>query len=119
MPEWTMDPGMLRRQVQLQSQSATPDAVGQPQQVWTTFLTAMAAIQSTAARESFQTGQFVAEVTHRITLRWPGETVTLQGGQRVLYGARIFLVQTVENVRERDSLVHLMCLEINGTQGTA
>ena len=118
MPEFTMDPGQMRRQVQIQQQSATPDSVGQPQLIWTTILTVMAAITATGAKESFATGQFSSQVTHRISIRWPGESVTLLGGQRVLYGARIFLVQAVENVRERNTLVHLMCLEINGNQGT-
>jgi len=119
MPEYTIDPGEMRRQVQLQQQSTAPDSVGQPQSIWTTFLTAMAAIQATGAKEAFLTGQFSSQVTHRITLRWPGDAVTLQGGQRVLYGARVFLVQAVENVRERNSIVHLLCLEINGTAATA
>jgi hypothetical protein len=30
----------------------------------------------------------------------------------------VFQVEAVENVRERNTLVHLLCLEINGNQGT-
>lgn len=115
MPEFTINPGALRNQVQIQQQTSTPDSVGQPQATWTTILTAMAAIEATAAREAYQTGQFVADVTHRISIRWPGDGVVLHGGQRVAYGTRIFQVQAVENVRERNSLVHLLCLEIDGT----
>ncbi len=113
MPEFTMDPGQFRRQVQIQ-QAAT--ALGTL--TWTTILTVMAAITATGAKEAFATGQFSSQVTHRISIRWPGESVTLQGGQRVLYGTRVFQVEAVENVRERNTLVHLLCLEINGNQGT-
>lgn len=114
MPEYTINPGELRRQVTIQAPTTATDAAGQPTTAWTTMLTTMAAIRATAAKEAFQTGQFISQVTHRISIRWPGDAITLRGGQRVLYGSRTFLVQAVENVRERNALIHLMCLEIDG-----
>ncbi len=35
-------------------------------------------------------------------------------GMQVAFGVRKFTVQTVENVQERNRVVHLMCLEVNG-----
>lgn len=109
-----MNGGQLRSQIQIQQQTAAGDALGQPLAVWATIFTAPAAIATVSMREVWQTAQFVQQVTHRITLRWPGSSIVIAGGMRALYGTRTFQIQSVENVQERDRVVHLMCLEING-----
>ena len=49
-------------------------------------------------------------------IRWPGPDVSLLGGQRVLYRGRFFVLQNVENIQERDRVLLLYCIEINGVQ---
>jgi SPP1 family predicted phage head-tail adaptor len=111
---YLVDPGELRDQIQIQQQTTAQDDFGQPQSTWTTVLTAMSKIASITMAERFQTAQFVAQISHRITLRWPGAGVTIQGGMRVMFGTRIFQLQEVDNVEERNVTLHLLCLEING-----
>jgi SPP1 family predicted phage head-tail adaptor len=108
--------GALRSAIQIQSQSATQDAYGQPVATWTTFLSVFAAIATVSSREVYQASQFVSQVTHRVTIRWPGTSVVIEEGQRVVYGTHTYLIQAVENVQERNRVLNLMCLEIDGSQ---
>jgi head-tail adaptor len=120
-----IDPGELRQQIQIQAQATTQDTLGGQIEVWNTFLTTRAAIYTGAAvpdirskqpRENSQDGQFSSEITHVMKIRWPGPDVSLLGGQRVLYRGRFFVLQNVENIQERDRVLLLYCIEINGVQ---
>jgi SPP1 family predicted phage head-tail adaptor len=109
--------GSKRNQISIQSQSATQDTTGGEVDSWNTVLTVMAAIATVSSKEMYQTGQtaqFTAQVTHMVTIDWPGASIPISGGMQVLFGARTFVVQTVENVQERNRVLNLMCLEING-----
>lgn len=108
-------PGFLRNQVQIQRPSGDKDDFGQPLDGWTIVLTAMAGIISLVQREVWQNGMFSGQVTHRVTLRWPGPDVTIASGMRVVFGSRTFVVQAPpDNVQERNRVLHLLCLEIDG-----
>jgi SPP1 family predicted phage head-tail adaptor len=113
-----IDAGTLRHKVQIQAQSMVGDAdTGEPSATWSDVLAAFARIDAVSSRQIFQSGQglqFVSQVTHLVTIRWPGFSVGISGGMRVLFGIRIFQVQIVENVQERNRILKLLCLEING-----
>jgi SPP1 family predicted phage head-tail adaptor len=109
--------GAKRNQVSVQSQAPTQDEFGGETANWNTVLTVMAAIATVSSKEMYQTGQtaqFTAQVTHMVTIDWPGASVPIAGGMQVVFGTRTFVVQTVENVQERNRVLNLMCLEING-----
>lgn len=108
--------GFLRHQVALQAQTTTQTSSGAPQETWNTILTCFAGVESIHEREDFQTSQFVAQVTHRITVRWPGASIAIGGPMQIMFGSRIFKVQTVVNVQERNRVLQLYCLEINGVR---
>lgn len=110
-----VDAGMLVHVIQIQQPTAT-DALGGQSGPWVTILSPRAAIATASSREAYQAKQFVAEVSHVITIRWPGASVNIQGGKQVLFGARVFKLQAVENVIERNRVLLLHCLEINGGQ---
>ena len=105
--------GSLRHSIAVQSLSTTPDSFGQPQRNWTTILVARASIEAVQAREMYQNGQFTGQVTHTITLRWPGASVTIAPGMQVVAHGQTYKIQTVENVLERNRVLQLMCLAIN------
>lgn len=112
--------GQLRHQISIQAQSTAQDPdTGEPASVWNTTLTTWAQIETLTAREAYQAGasQFVAQVTHMVTIRWPGASVRIAGGMRVLFGERMFMIQAVDNVQERNRLLKLACLEVNGGNG--
>ena len=110
----TIPVGALRHKIDIQQQTGAKDALGGLQNAWTTTYSTLGAIATVSMREVWQTAQFVQQVTHRITLRWPGQSIVITGGMRVRYAGRVFQVQSVENVQERHRLVHLLCQEING-----
>ena len=110
-------PGQLRNEITLQAQSQAPDAVtGAPSASWATVMTTMAGIASQGSREVFQAQQYASQVTHVLTVRWPGTGVAIAGGMRVSFGTRTFTVQSVENVMERNRVMKLMCVEVDGVQ---
>jgi SPP1 family predicted phage head-tail adaptor len=111
-----INPAELRHQVQIQQQTSTQTATGAPSATWATILTTMAKISTASSREVYRASQFTAQVSHVITIRWPGASVVIQGGMQVLFGARIFKLQTVENPQEQNRLLLLHCLEINAAQ---
>lgn len=108
--------GELRHQVQIQQLSGGQAGDGSPMQEWTTVLTTFAAIMTASSREVYQASQFTAQVSHVIKIRWTNNA-TIVGGMQVAFGSRTFKLQTVENVLERNRVLLLHCLELNGAQG--
>jgi len=111
--EYAIAPGELRSLIQIQSQSSTPDDFGQSLETWTTVLTAWASIKAVTLSEAFQPNQFTSQVTHIIKMRWTA--VPISGGMRAVYGTHIYKIQAPENVDERNLVLKLRALEINGT----
>lgn len=115
--ESKIDAGALRTPIIIQAPSSASDGCGGVSSTWNTVLTTWAAISTVSQREVYQTGQgsqFTAQVTHRVQIRWPGATLGIAGGMQVVFGTRVFAIQTVENVQERNRILNLMCVEING-----
>lgn len=110
-------PGYCRNQVTIQRKSSEQDSGGDPTESWIPVLTALAGITTQTQREAYQTGQvaqFVPQVVHIVTLRYPVPDVMIAGGMQVVFGARIFIVQAADNVQERNRVLNLTCLEVNG-----
>jgi len=115
IPAWPcLNPSDLRHSVQIQSQSTDSDALGQPLQTWTTILTAQASIEAVKQNELYQAGQLTSQVTHTITLRWP--PVSISAGMRAVYGAHVYKIQAVNNIEERNVVLKLLVLELNGAE---
>jgi head-tail adaptor len=53
-------------------------------------------------------------VSHVVKVRWTPDVV--QAGYRVLFGARILKIQAIVNVLERNRVLMLHCLELDGVQ---
>ena len=80
--------------------------------VWTTVRTTFAAIEPYAGAETSQPMQLIGEVSHVVRVRWT--PVRIATGFRVVYGSRFFTVKYVLNPRERNRVLCLYCLEVNG-----
>jgi hypothetical protein len=114
----SIEPGDLRHSITIQAQnSAERDPAGQPiPGDWTTILTTMASIESTTSasyKQQFQNNALAAQSTDLITIRWPGTSVTVAPGQRVVFGNDTFLIQAVDNVLRRNRKLRLACLIID------
>jgi SPP1 family predicted phage head-tail adaptor len=110
-----INPADLRHSIQIQERSTTQDQYGQPLEVWCTLITTRARIRTLSLREQFAQAGFSSQATHQITMRWQG-SVPLQAGQRIVFGTRVFLVQSVENVLERNRVINLLVIEQQATQ---
>lgn len=111
-----INPGELRHLIQIQSPSTTRDGAGQPIAAWDVVSTQHAKIENTNSRtfkESFSNNALASQSTDCITIRWPGPSIDLKPGMRVIFGDNAFLVQAVDNVLRRNRKVVLACIGIN------
>ena len=61
-----------------------------------------------SGREVLQEVRLESRVTHRIILRYRSDVTA---GMRVVWGARVFSVQAVINLGERDRFTQLLAME--------
>ena len=106
--------GSLRHSIEIQSRSTTPDSFGQPIATWSTVLTPRASIDILTQRELYQADQLSGQVSHVITIRWPGILVQIVPGMQVVFGSHTYRIQTVDNVELRSRVVRLYVQELNG-----
>lgn len=106
--------GELRHSVVIEAPDyATADTFGQSvvPSNWITVRTAYAAIYTAGGRETSMASQIISEVSHVVKVRWTPDAI--KPNYRVLFGSRVFTVQYVENVLERNRVLLLYCIEVN------
>jgi SPP1 family predicted phage head-tail adaptor len=102
----------MRWRMQLQQFTDPQDAYGQPKKSWATVGTYWAKIRSPNGREATNAAQMKAELTHVITVRWPGISLTLVPKMRYLYKGRAFNITWINNVDERNRQLDVYCQEV-------
>lgn len=103
--------GDLRHSVSVQARSTTQDATGGVSDTWVTTGTMRAFIRMMSFQELTQANKMSSQVSHEIWVRY-NPAVPCLPGMRILYGARVFLIQAPDNVEERNRVLRLMCMEI-------
>lgn len=107
------DAGELRHQVRLVHLSATQDGFGQPVNDYSSpYRTTMASIRLLSGQELYQGGEFSSAAQWRIRMRWTDDNTVV--GDRIVFGARVFVIQICDNLLQRNRVLQLTCLEING-----
>jgi SPP1 family predicted phage head-tail adaptor len=106
-----MSIGALRKPVLLQSENLAPDGFGGQKAVWTTLAILWAEIKPFAGKDAVDTGNFNKRLTHQITVRFRADIAT---GQRLLYGARAFVIRAAVNKDESNRWLDLL-VEEGGT----
>lgn len=101
--------GRLDKRVTLQSATTARDGHGQPLETWSDIATVWAAIDPIRGREYFAAQQFAAETTHKVTIR---HRSGISPKNRVLFGSRVFRIESVINPHERGERLELMCVEV-------
>ncbi len=110
-----IQPGSLRHSITIQSPSSQRDAAGQPITTWDNVLTTRASIIAASQREQVQGADATSLVTHTVTVRYPGALIRIVSGQRISHGSDIYLIQTVNNVMQRNRVLKLMCLQVDAS----
>lgn len=104
-----MRSGELRHRVTIQHKVATQNAYGEEIIDWQTWKTAWAAVEPLTGREFMDAERAGAEVTHRIRIR---QRDGLLPSMRVSWDSRLFDIESVLNLEERDREMQLMCREV-------
>jgi len=128
-----LDPGKLRHRITIQEPISIQDTYGQPNvwidvgapsgignitdevitaaiaEPWADVATIWASIEPLSGREFFAAQQVNAEVTTRIRTRY---LAGIKSSMRVVYGSRIFDIQSIIDIEERHTEMHLMCKEL-------
>lgn len=102
-----MNPGELRHRVSIQNAVITTvngDAVPE----YLTVAERWAKIEPTGGGEDFTAEQTRATRNHTVTLRY----YPLKPSDRLVFGSRIFNVESVLNEDERNRLITVSCLEV-------
>lgn len=101
--------GELRHRVILQRKTVTEDELKQQTESWTDIATVWASIEPLSGREYFAAKQVNSEISAKITIRY---RKGINSAMRVLFGGRIFEVQSVTNPEERCKSLILLCEEV-------
>lgn len=102
----------MRWRVQLQSSTAPQDTYGQPNPTWSTVGTYWAHIETLSGRELVNALQKKAETTHRVTIRYLGDSTTVSPKMRIVYKTRTFNILWINNVGERNRELDCYCEEV-------
>jgi SPP1 family predicted phage head-tail adaptor len=110
-----IEPSELWHFITLQRASLVGDSFGKSINpvTWDDLYSTWAAIYTAGGREVAQASHIVSSVTHVVKIRF-NPAVILRANYRVVYGARYFTVQYIENVKERNRVLLLACSEIDG-----
>ena len=100
--------GRLDKRTTLQVASIARDDNGQPIETFANVAEIWAAIEPIRGREYFAAQQVSANTTHRVTIRYRAG-VSVQN--RILFGSRVFRIESVINPQERSERIELMCVE--------
>lgn len=103
-----MNIGKLRHRIELQSYTTTTDAVGQQVKSWVTYDTVWAWIRPLSGKEIMNAQQAVAEITHKVTIRYQSELAVTH---RIKFGTRYFNINFIANYDERNEFMEIMCKE--------
>ena len=107
-----MRAGILRHRVDLQTNTPTRDAFGAEVAAWSTVATVWAAVSPVSGREFIEAKARAVDVTTRITIRYRPDVLPSPTNWRVLFGARVFDIDSVINRDERGMTIDLMCREV-------
>jgi SPP1 family predicted phage head-tail adaptor len=100
--------GKLKHYVNLQSSTNAIDDYGEENKTWSTDESIFAQIQPLRGSELLEYQQINAELTHRIIIRY---TSNATPAKRILFGSRIFDINVVRNIDEKNEMQELLCKE--------
>lgn len=103
-----MRAGQLRHRVEFQERGETRGTQGSIAESWTTLAFRYAKIVPLAGSELINAQQIVNTVTHRVELRY---WVDLTAKLRIVFKGRVFGIENVINLDERNIEQHCFCTE--------
>ena len=99
--------GPLNKRITLQAPKSGRDDFGQPLTGWDDVVTVWASVEPISGRELLTAQQTLGEITHRIRTRFTAATTA----NRILFGSRVFDIQSVINPREASASLEILAKE--------
>jgi len=106
-----MRAGKLNKLLQIEYPGGTTDSVGQRTTTWTLAAVVWGSIIPVKAETRLLAAQGHASTTHRIRVRASNQLHGIDGSCRVVYGCRVFTIDGIINVDERNREYELLCTE--------
>ena len=103
-----MQAGKRVHYIMIQQASESADARGEMSQTWTEYANSWAEIKPVRGREYFQAHTENVAADTRIILPY---LAGITNKMRIKFGTRIFDIETVINIDERNRELNLMCVE--------
>ena len=103
-----MRAGRLRHLVTIQQPTEVQDTTGQAVKSWGTYVQAWASVEPLSGREFLDAQQINAETKVRIRIR---SVSGITEKMRVSWDSRVYNINAILDIQERDREIHLMCSE--------
>jgi SPP1 family predicted phage head-tail adaptor len=104
-----MRAGRLRHRITIQDYTESQNTFGEVTKNWTDYATVWAAVEPVKGREFWESQQINAEITTKVTIRY---LAGIKPKMRILYDTRIFEIDSVINVDERNRELQLLVKEM-------
>ncbi len=108
MKDAVPDIGALRHRVILEQEVLTPDVAGSYTRSWSEIAEVWAAIDNASAKMKARADQSQEDYRKHIIVRFQDD---YRNTKRVRYGARCFVVETIEAVGEQTRFLKIMARE--------
>lgn len=104
-----MRAGRLREKVTLQTPDTTQNSIGETSGNYTDMGDRRAGIEPLMGKEFYENSGEHSQIDTRIRMRYDALTSTLKPGDRLAHGSNYYDIQSIQNPRERDRELVLMC----------
>ena len=101
--------GRLRKWVQIQESTVTNDGAGGLDDDWNKVWNRRAGIEPLSGSELVENDQVRTVATVKILMRWWDGLLTTH---RIKYGSRVFEINHINNVMERNKDYEVLCTEV-------
>lgn len=113
-----MRSGELKHLITIEQLTGAQSLSGEETRTWTTFIAALwAAVEPVSGREQYSQNaeQMLSELTHRVRIRY---VAGITPYMRVVHRGRYLDILAVQNQKERDEEIYLMCKEAAISHGS-
>lgn len=100
-----------RHNITVEKPTRTKDDTGATSVVWSTYCTVMAEIYHAKGKERSSDGKLLSVGTYTIGFRHDSRTAGITHDMRVKHGTRVFDIEEINNVEERNQKFVLSCKE--------
>ena len=103
-----MNIGKLRHRLIFQSETPLPDGAHGHTSRWDNFVTVWGNVEPLSGRELYYSQQIKNTISHKATVRYrEGFTE----GMRIIHGTRIFAIESIINIEEKNIFISMRCSE--------